>query len=517
MKACAARPRFGSVQCPPALFAPLALLLAVPAGAAAPGPRGEVGVAFATRSALVRYAAAADGRVVRVLPAIHVAVVAGDAARLLRPAPGIAAAPLRARSSAAEPSLAPDPAAAAPGASYEWQYAATHMDAVPSWVARAAASVPVAVVDTGADLAAPDLAAKRPLAHSVLGDARGVTDSNGHGTFVASIAAGSPDNGDGMAGFGGDAPLLVVQAGSRSGAFTEVDEAAAIVWAVDRGARVVNLSLGGPASSPAEARAVAYAVAHDVLLVAAAGNEQAVGNPVEYPAALLQPVGSDGVGGAGLAVGGSAADGSRAWFSGSGSWLSLVAPAERVLGAVAPGSSPAEYTRVVLPEAHAGLYGVASGTSFAAPQVAGVAALVRAANPALRAAQVADILERTAAGGGAWNADTGFGVLDAGAAVAAATAALPDGEGASWILAGAHEHVLRARLAASTDAPLGGRALVLDRASGSRWRVVGTRRTDARGAAAWTLRAGGRYRVRFAGAADLTAATSVRVGPLTLR
>src|SRR5437764_417681 len=56
-----------------------------------------------------------------------------------------------------EPSLALDPDSVVPGGAYEWQYHATHMDGVPGWVLHAAASVPVAVVDTGADLGAPDL------------------------------------------------------------------------------------------------------------------------------------------------------------------------------------------------------------------------------------------------------------------------------------------------------------------------------------------------------------------------
>ena len=67
-----------------------------------------------------------------------------------------------------------------------------------------------------------------------------------------------------------------------------------------------------------------------------------------------------------------------------------------------------------------GLYGFSSGTSFASPQVAGAAALVWAANPQLRADEVASILEQTASGQGDWNAELGYGVLDVAAAVAKA-------------------------------------------------------------------------------------------------
>ena len=89
---------------------------------------------------------------------------------------------------------------------------------------------------------------------------------------------------------------MVIEAADRQGSFTDIDEAAAIVYAVDHGARIINLSLGGPTTSSTERRAVDYAVAKGVLLVAAIGNSHGGGNPVEYPAALLQPVGSRGVG-----------------------------------------------------------------------------------------------------------------------------------------------------------------------------------------------------------------------------
>jgi subtilisin family serine protease len=292
---------------------------------------------------------------------------------------------------------------------------------VPDWVLRAAAAVTIAVIDTGGDLEAPDLAAKAPTAYNVRTRTADVVDTSGHGTFVASLAAGSVSNGDGIAGFGGDARLMVIKA-SRGGGFSDLDEAAAIVYATEHGARIINMSFGGPRTSQTERKAVAYAAAHGVLLVAAAGNEAGTGDRPSYPAALVQPVGSNGAGGSGLAVAASTSTGERARFSNSGSYVSLAAPGENVFGAVSASAPSARYPRVPLPGSLSGLYGFASGTSFAAPQVAGAAALVWAANPLLTAAQVADLLKQTASGDGTWNPDLGFGVIDVAAAVAAATA-----------------------------------------------------------------------------------------------
>ena len=174
------------------------------------------------------------------------------------------------------------------GVPYQWQYTATRASSVPDAVLRAAAGVKLAVVDTGADVTAPDLAAKKPETYNVLNEGADVRDFHGHGTFVASIAGGSVGNGEGIAGFGGDAQLLLVQSGRADGSFTDVDEAEAIVYAVNHGAKIINLSIGGTQTSAVEKKALDYAAEHGVLVVAAAGNEFAEGNPIEYPAALLQ-------------------------------------------------------------------------------------------------------------------------------------------------------------------------------------------------------------------------------------
>ncbi len=336
-------------------------------------------------------------RIVRRLPHMKTVVIElpGSGAEFSG-LPGISFAgpPLR-RTPLVEPALA---AMFRPGLPYEWQYVVTRENEVPEEILRAASAIKIAVVDTGLDVTHPDIAAKAPETWDVVHHRTNVVDKDGHGTFVSSLAAGSVDNNEGIAGFGGDAQLLMVKAVGAGDSFSDVDEAAAIVYAVDHGANIINLSIGGEGTSPLEQRAIEYAASHNVLLVAAAGNEYEDGNPVEYPAAALQPVGSKGQGGVGLSVAASTMAGKRAPFSNTGSQISLAAPGSHVFGAVAAGSPRAWWPRYELPGSLAGLYGWSSGTSFSSPEVAGAAALVWAANPSLAATQVAGILKATASG-----------------------------------------------------------------------------------------------------------------------
>lgn len=365
---------------------------------------------YASRAAVVRALHARPARLVRLVAPVHVAEVrpSGPAAayvRAVRGLPGIVAArPTVRREAASIPASSPGSivsTVAAPSvAAQDWEYKAAGVDRVPLAVRAAAARITIAVVDTGADVASPALAGKVRGTYNVHSGRSGVHDDDGHGSLVASLAGGIDRGGDGVPGFGGAARLLVVKV-SDSTTFSDVDVAAGIVYAVRSGARIVNLSIAGREPSPVEEAALAFAARHGVLVIAAAGNDALVGDPPEYPAALLQPVGSNGLGGLGLSVAASDSSGSRAAFSEYGSFVSLAAPGAAVFG---------------------GSYGVASGTSFAAPEVAGAAALVWAADPKLTFRQVATILKETASGADSWSPQLGFGVIDAGAAVQRATA-----------------------------------------------------------------------------------------------
>ena len=396
-----------------------------PGASRAAWPQGSAVVSYTSERALERALARHPAAVVRRLPSLRVVEVrprgdVGATRARLAAEPGIVAR--RARSAAALVRRARARRRAAAGVPLQWQYAAVHADQIAPEIAQAADKLTIAVIDTGADLGAPDLAAKSPVHHSVRarssrvsGD---VTDLNGHGTFVAALAAGSGSNGEGVAGIAGEAQLMIVQAGGPTGAFTDVEEAAAIVYAVDHGARILNLSLGGPSTSTTERRAIDYAVSKGALARRRGRQQLREREPDRVPgraAPARRLARSRWARPRGCRLDAQRERGLS--FSSTGTHRlarrprrgRLQCPFGRLSGLPVPARRASRLRR--------GLYGYGSGTSFATPQVAGAAALVWAANPQLRADEVATILEQTASGLGAWNAELGYGVLDVAAAV----------------------------------------------------------------------------------------------------
>jgi subtilisin family serine protease len=366
---------------------------------------GVVSVGYESRSALRGL------HVLRTVAPLHVAEVSSSDPGSLRERPGIRWV----RATVARHRLATSLVTAPRGVTVEWEFTATRANLVPTSVQRAAAGITIAVVDTGADVSVPAIAAKSPTTYNAVTAETQVSDATGHGTFVASVAAGSVGGGEVLQGFGGDAKLMIVQANRDANTFDDVDEAAGIVWAVDHGAQIVNLSIGGARTSQIEKNAIQYAVSHGVLIVAAAGNTGEGGNVRSYPAALVAAQG--------LAVASTTTTGKRAPFSTAARYVSLAAPGVRVLGATTAAASTSAFPRA--PVGTDGVYAFGTGTSYSAPQVSGAAALVWAADPSLTAAGVVQILEQTATGGGKWNPGTGYGVLDVAAAVARAQGVPP--------------------------------------------------------------------------------------------
>jgi len=305
-----------------------------------------------------------------------------------------------------------DPSTSLP---YEWQFGAANMAAALE-LSPGSPSFLVGTIDSGAaDI--PDLAGKiesRWLV-SPLGELRRddrATDYIGHGTAVASLIAG---NGHGMLGFGGEAHVISV----RAERFTPVAIAVALMTLDSLGVRIVNMSFGATAEElPIVVDAVHKAETDGLLLIAAAGNSN---DAVAHPAAdLQQPNGQESYG---LAVGASDVTGSRAFFSNSGTNLSLLAPGAYggacsgvlVAAPISDSFVGACYPSWTTPAG--GSYAYVAGTSFAAPEAAGVAALIWAARPALRNYQVADIIKESARRAEGWTPASGCGTLDAGAAL----------------------------------------------------------------------------------------------------
>ena len=301
-------------------------------------------------------------------------------------------------------------------------------------------TVRVAVVDSGIDGGHPEFAGRIALSKSFVGGSA-LTDEQGHGTFVAGEIAASINNGVGIAGIGFPAQLLIAKVVDPDGTISLEAESAAIHWAVDHGARVINLSLGGlrdpgePSEdtySALEAAAVSYAVSKGVVVVAAVGNsDQAPTTPwnyASYPAALPHVIG----------VAALAEDGSVPLFSDRDPvFVDLAAPGQGILSTFprALTAARSECTDQGYSDCAGDEYSGGEGTSFAAPQVSGAAALLLATNPTLRPDQVATLLERSTvdvtpatgcrACAGGRDPLTGWGRLDVTGALGALAGPLP--------------------------------------------------------------------------------------------
>jgi type VII secretion-associated serine protease mycosin len=273
----------------------------------------------------------------------------------------------------------------------QWQL--TSLRARSAWGQSTGAGVIVAVLDSGVDAGHADLAGQvLPGADFVDGSTDGRTDFVGHGTTVAGLIAGRNDDSTGVAGIAPDAKILPVRVLDKQNKYDDAGTVAkGLRWAVDHGASVVNMSLGGTVRSQALADAIDYAYSHGVIVVACTGNVTS-----DDASTMWYPAREPGV----LAVSGLA----QAAGTGVTFWSGALAGTDTVLSAPAVnllGAKPGGYWRV-------------QGTSFAAPLVAGTAALVRSKWPTMSAANVINRLISTADDLGPTGRDSryGFGVVD---------------------------------------------------------------------------------------------------------
>jgi serine protease len=322
---------------------------------------------------------------------------------------------------------APDPFAPH-GDTYQWHL---RDERFPSaWNRSTGAGARLAVIDTGVDGGNPDLGSR--IVAAVDQDGRvdsgpATIDEDGHGTHVAGLACATGDNGYGGASSGFGCELIVEK--------TDLSDASivnSIIDAARRGADVINMSFGGPGASEAIEDAVRFAWKRDVVMVAAASNENTTHQGL--PARALQPKGTGPKlhRGKGLVVTAAQYGGSRAWFRpGKGKGISLAAYGAASASPANPGLFSSFPSNVTLLDTGIGprvppcrcrtsfegdvRFAYIEGTSMASPQVAGAAALIRARRPGIDAKRVIEILKQEAAGN-EFRGGLGWGVLDAGAA-----------------------------------------------------------------------------------------------------
>jgi len=282
---------------------------------------------------------------------------------------------------------------------------------------RGLASVVVAVLDTGVAGAVPDLQHSVTGGYNVLAPQTDAADDNGHGTSVAGIIAARTNNLEGIAGICWTCSVLPIKVLAANGTGDTALLSEGIVHAVDAGARVITMSLGGPVDAQTLDDAVAYALARNTILIAAAGNNGA--SAPFYPAAIPGVIGVAAT---------DQADHLYSW-SNFGSWVDVAAP----------GCNPAPTST--------GGYSQFCGTSSAAPVVAGLIALELSLRPtATRDAVVDAIMSTTVRIGDV----VAFGRIDASSALAA-LAGPPDAASADAAAGGAASliAILRGRLSSS--------------------------------------------------------------------
>jgi subtilisin family serine protease len=282
------------------------------------------------------------------------------------------------------------------------QWALTNIAATSGWAIypgtfSSLGGVKIAIVDTGVYAGHPDLNGK-----VVVGDGAGClgsgficssayssSDDYGHGTHVAGIAGAVADNGEGVAGLAVSSPLIPIKvcfAAAVNGGCPLASIASGIAWAVTKGAKVINLSLGGP-SAGTMCAAVTSALAKGVTVVAAAGNE-GITTP-SYPAACAGAIG----------VGADGFDNDSAWY---GNWdypnVFISAPGGADFDPAA--NDPATEILSTVPfsfeDSSPALYESIEGTSMASPFVAGLAALMKSQRPLRTPADIRRALAKTA-------------------------------------------------------------------------------------------------------------------------
>jgi len=261
---------------------------------------------------------------------------------------------------------------------YEWHL--LKLQAFQAWDISVGTNAVVAICDSGVDPTQPDLVGKLLPGYNFYANNTDTSDQFGHGTGVAGAAAAQGNNGIGVAGVAWNALILPLKISAPDGSATYSAIANAFTYAVDHGARVINISYGGSSSTSTLDSAVNYVWTHNGVIFASAGN--AGTSAPQYPAACKDVV----------AVSATGYDDDFQTWSSYGSDVSLCAPG---IG--------------IWTTKNDGTYNAVSGTSFSSPVAAGCAALLLAYNPQLTNSDIVNLLERNADDLGAAGYDIYFG------------------------------------------------------------------------------------------------------------
>jgi subtilisin family serine protease len=290
-----------------------------------------------------------------------------------------------------DPALVPND----PYYSSEWHLA--KIQAPQAWdITTGSNSVIIAVLDTGVDGTQPDLAGKLVPGWNFYDDNSDTSDPNGHGTAVAGTAAAASNNGTGVASLAWGCLIMPIRVSDTNGVATTSTIGTALTWAADHGARVANISFA-VFTNPTVTSAAQYFQSKGGVTAVSAGN-----NGKYYTNADNIYM---------LTVSATDSNDALASWSNTGNFVDLAAPGVGILTTGLGGG-----------------YVSGSGTSFSAPVVAGVAALVMSLNPSLSGTDVRTLLEQSAddLGSAGWDPSYGYGRVNAYKAVLAAGGAPPD-------------------------------------------------------------------------------------------
>jgi subtilisin family serine protease len=248
-------------------------------------------------------------------------------------------------------------------------------------ITTGSSSVIVAILDTGIDANHPDLADRIVAGYDIVNGKAGIPeDDHGHGTQMAGIIAAKGENGTGISGINWNCRVLAVKVIDSNGVGSAADVAQGLIYAAEHGAQTVNMSFGGYGNSDILNEAIQYVHQRNVVLVAAAGNED-TDSPV-YPAAYPNVLAVTATG-----------PGDQKWSGANfGNYLDLAAPGVGILTTASNGG-----------------YSYGTGTSHAAAMVSGVAALLKAKNPRYSNTQIETQLQASADDLGAKGRDSIFG------------------------------------------------------------------------------------------------------------